>query len=98
MSRQDNKRKGEGSEEMETDGPKTKRLNAKQKNMTTTDLIVMNLPWKVDEDQLRTYFETYGELLMVQLKKDLEGKSLSLFWVQWSFEQAITVFTLQSDP
>jgi len=80
----DNKRKGDGGEEMETDGPKTKRLNAKAKiPQGTTDLIVMNLAWKVDETQLRAYFEQYGELMMVQLKKDLEGKSRGFGFIRF---------------
>ena len=58
---------------METDGPKTKRLNAKPKVVGTVDLIVMNLPFKLEEDAMRQYFETFGEMVMVQLKKDLEG-------------------------
>ena len=47
---------------METDGPKTKRLNAKPKTVTTTDLIVRNLPYTLEEEGLRAYFETFGEL------------------------------------
>ena len=58
---------------METDGPKTKRLNAKPKVVGTVDLIVMNLPFKLEEDAMKEYFGTFGELIMVQLKKDLEG-------------------------
>ena len=76
FSPQDNKRKGEEGEGGETvsDGPKTKRLNAKPRPVTTVDLIVMNLPFKLEEDAMRAYFETFGEMVMVQLKKDLEGK------------------------
>jgi len=82
----DNKRKGEEGEggEMETDGPKTKRLNAKPKQVvTTTDLIVRNLPYTLEEEGLRAYFETFGELVMVQLKKDLEGKSRGFGFIRY---------------
>jgi len=81
----DNKRKGEEGEggEMETDGPKTKRLNAKPKVVTTTDLIVRNLPYTLEEEGLRAYFETFGELVMVQLKKDLEGKSRGFGFIRY---------------
>ena len=51
----DNKRKGDEGEEMETDGPKTKRLNAKPKVVTTTDLIVRNLPYTLEEEGLKAY-------------------------------------------
>jgi len=82
----DNKRKGDEGEggEMETDGPKTKRLNAKPKTVTTTDLIVRNLPYTLEEEGLRSYFETFGELVMVQLKKDLEGKSRGFGFIRYA--------------
>ena len=31
------------------------------------DLIVLGLPWKTTEDELKQYFEQYGELLMAQV-------------------------------
>ena len=33
-----------------------------------SDLIVLGLPWKTSEQDLRAYFETFGELLMAQVK------------------------------
>lgn len=35
-----------------------------------TDLIVLGLPFKTTEQSLREYFETFGEVLMAQVKKD----------------------------
>ncbi|XP_076087017.1 TAR DNA-binding protein 43-like [Mytilus galloprovincialis] len=35
-----------------------------------SDLIVLGLPWKSTEEDLRKYFSNFGELLMVQVKKD----------------------------
>ncbi|XP_022344193.1 TAR DNA-binding protein 43-like isoform X1 [Crassostrea virginica] len=35
-----------------------------------SDLIVLGLPWKSNEDDLRRYFSTFGELLLVQVKRD----------------------------
>jgi len=35
----------------------------------TYDLIILGLPWKTTEDDIREYFEPFGEILMVQLKK-----------------------------
>ena len=32
-----------------------------------SDLIVLGLPWKSNEDDLRRYFSTFGELLLVQV-------------------------------
>lgn len=46
---------------------KTKRLDLKPK---CSDLIVLGLPWKTTEQELREYFESFGEVLMAQVKKD----------------------------
>lgn len=35
----------------------------------TFDLIILGLPWKTSEDDIREYFEPFGEILMIQLKK-----------------------------
>ncbi|XP_072947142.1 TAR DNA-binding protein 43-like [Epargyreus clarus] len=35
-----------------------------------SDLIVLGLPWKTGEDAVREYFASFGELLMVQVKRD----------------------------
>ena len=35
----------------------------------TYDLIILGLPWKTSEDDIREYFEPFGEILTVQLKK-----------------------------
>ncbi|XP_045766490.1 TAR DNA-binding protein 43-like [Maniola jurtina] len=35
-----------------------------------SDLIVLGLPWKTGEDAVRAYFAAFGELLMVQVKRD----------------------------
>ncbi|CAH8647188.1 unnamed protein product [Heterobilharzia americana] len=45
---------------------KQKRFDKK----TCTDLIVLNLPWRADESTLREYFSQYGDLVMVQIKRD----------------------------
>ena len=34
----------------------------------TSDLIILGLPWKTTEDDIREYFEPFGEIMMVQLK------------------------------
>lgn len=38
-----------------------------------SDLIVLGLPWKTGEDAVRDYFATFGELLMVQVKRDAKS-------------------------
>lgn len=35
-----------------------------------SDLIVLGLPWKTDEEAVRDYFASFGDLQMVQVKRD----------------------------
>lgn len=55
------KRKGDA---LEPPTAKTKRIE-KQK---CSDLIVLGLPWKCAEDDLRSHFSQFGELIMVQVR------------------------------
>ncbi|KAH8309394.1 hypothetical protein KR059_008939 [Drosophila kikkawai] len=64
----ENKRKSDDN--LENSTAKTKRIETR---LRCTDLIVLGLPWKTTEESLREYFESYGEVLMAQIKKD--GKS-----------------------
>jgi hypothetical protein len=61
----ENKRKSD--DHLENSTAKTKRMETKLK---CSDLIVLGLPWKTTEQQLREYFESFGEVLMAQVKKD----------------------------
>lgn len=36
----------------------------------TSDLIVLGLPWKTTEQDLKDYFSTFGEVIMVQVSVD----------------------------
>lgn len=38
-----------------------------------SDLIVLGLPWKTTEQELRDYFEPYGEVLMAQVTQSTLG-------------------------
>lgn len=48
-----------------------------------TDLIVLGLAWKSNEQVLREYFETFGEVLMVQVKTDSKGQSKGFGFVRF---------------
>lgn len=37
----------------------------------TSDLIVLGLPWKTTEQDLKDYFSTFGEVIMVQVLMSL---------------------------
>lgn len=41
--------------------------NKKIEKSKCSDLIVLGLPWKTSEQELRTYFEPFGEVLMAQV-------------------------------
>lgn len=47
----------------------SKNIKVDEDDGTTIDLIVLGLPWKTSEDDIKKYFEEFGEVLMVQLKK-----------------------------
>lgn len=50
-----------------------------------SDLIVLGLPWKSNEEDLRKYFQQFGELLMVQVKKDPKsGQSKGFGFVRFA--------------
>ena len=57
-------------EACENSALKPKRLGEKQR---CSDLIVLGLPWKSNEDDLKKYFLQFGELLMVQVSYDYQS-------------------------
>lgn len=76
----ENKRKSDDN--LENSTAKTKRMETK---LRCTDLIVLGLPWKTTEKDLREYFETFGEVLMAQVKKDTKtGQSKGFGFIRFS--------------
>ena len=66
----ENKRKGE--EGYDNPAAKTKRVDANK----CSDLIILGLPWKSTEDDLKSYFSQFGELLLVQVSWSLKFVAL----------------------
>ncbi|XP_043209157.1 TAR DNA-binding protein 43-like isoform X3 [Amphibalanus amphitrite] len=86
----ENKRKND--DQLEASLAKTKRLELKQK---CSDLIVLGLPWKTTEQELREYFESFGEVLMAQVKKDPKsGQSKGFGFIRFgTFESQMRVLS-----
>ncbi|BES92204.1 mRNA Hypothetical protein [Nesidiocoris tenuis] len=76
----ENKRKSD--DHLENSTAKTKRMETKMK---CSDLIILGLPWKTSEQQLREYFESFGEVLMAQVKKDSKtGQSKGFGFIRFA--------------
>lgn len=54
-----------------------------------SDLIVLGLPWKTTENELREYFEPFGEVLMAQVKKDIKtGQSKGFGFIRFGLYES----------
>lgn len=76
----ENKRKSD--DHLENSTAKTKRIETKLK---CSDLIILGLPWKTTEQQLREYFESFGEVLMAQVRVYLYRCSILINSVCYAF-------------
>ena len=56
--------KRKGDEGIDNPQPKMKRVDTTKR---CSDLIVLGLPWKSEEEDVREYFEKFGELVLVQV-------------------------------
>ncbi|PAA69925.1 hypothetical protein BOX15_Mlig000993g2, partial [Macrostomum lignano] len=75
----DNKRKVE-HDEMDNLSSKPKKADRKK----CTDLIVLGLPYKITEEDLREYFGKFGELVMTQVKRDQKGSSKGYGFIRFA--------------
>jgi len=72
----DNKRK---ADDHEADArPKRSALLEKP-----TDLVVLNMPYDTTEDNMRSFFDKFGELSFVQLKKKADGSSRGYGFIRY---------------
>ena len=54
-------------------------VKMKRGDMKTSDLIVLGLPWKTTEQDLKDYFSTFGEVIMVQVCYTFKKKNRPTF-------------------
>ncbi|XP_061910319.1 TAR DNA binding protein, like isoform X2 [Entelurus aequoreus] len=60
----------------------------------TSDLIVLGLPWKTTEQDLKEYFSPFGEVIMVQIKRDAKGNSKGFGFVRFTdYETQVKVIS-----
>lgn len=84
----DNKRKGDVG--LDNPASKTKKLDK------CTDLIVMGLPWRTTEEEMRTHFESYGPLVLCSIKRDPKnGRSRGYGFIRFQ-EYAAQVMCLSN--
>ncbi|XP_029434480.1 TAR DNA-binding protein 43 [Rhinatrema bivittatum] len=70
-------------------------VKVKRAVQKTSDLIVLGLPWKTTEQDLKEYFGTFGEVIMVQVKKDVKtGHSKGFGFVRFTeYETQVKVMS-----
>ena len=57
-------------------------VKMKRGDMKTSDLRVLGLPWKTTEQDLKDYFATFGEVIMVQVRCKTWKKNVGTFLSQ----------------
>ena len=57
--------KRKGDEGLDNPQPKMKRVDSQKK---CSDLIVLGLPWRSSEEDVKEYFEQFGDLVLVQVQ------------------------------
>ena len=83
--------KRKSDDHQETSVAKNKKVDKNK----CSDLIVLGLPWKTTEPELREYFEAIGEVLMAQVKKDAKtGQSKGFGFIRFaSYETQMRVLS-----
>ena len=68
----------------EDNGLNADRAKRTERNKCS-DLIVLGLPWKTTEQELREYFEPFGEVLMAQVRSILKQylRNISANTAKW---------------
>jgi len=76
----DRKRKAVEDESL----PEVSQKMNKFESIKTTDLLILGMPYKCTEDDVRQYFSQFGNLVMVQVKRDtITGRSKGFGFVRY---------------
>lgn len=57
-------------------------------SVSDMDLVVLGLPWKVTEEDLKKYFAKFGQVEYTQIKTDLNGKSKGYGFVRFKHKKS----------
>ncbi|XP_050427803.1 TAR DNA-binding protein 43-like [Adelges cooleyi] len=57
-------------------------------SVSDMDLVVLGLPWKVTEDDLKSYFSKFGQVEYTQIKTDPNGKSKGYGFVRFKHKKS----------
>ena len=68
----------------DADPPQSVQSKRSASMQKCSDLIVLGLPWELNEDDLSKYFSKYGELVMTQIKRDENKKSRGYGFIRFS--------------
>ena len=63
-------------------------VQSKRPMQKCSDLIVLGLPWLLDEEDLKEYFSQFGELTMTQIKRDENQKSRGFGFIRYATIEA----------
>lgn len=70
------------------DSIKTEDDDGDDNSVSDMDLVVLGLPWKVTEEDLKKYFAKFGQVEYTQIKTDLNGKSKGYGFVRFKHKKS----------
>ncbi|CAD5216271.1 unnamed protein product [Bursaphelenchus xylophilus] len=77
-----NKQNKEVFNKSDESGDSDKTGGSKEPKLPCSDLIVLGLPYKCTEKELREYFERFGKVVLCEIKKDQKGESRGFGFIQ----------------
>merc|ERR1719318_738943 len=75
----------ENKRKIDDHSEETNTITKRRMESLCLDLIVLGLPWKTTDQELRAHFEEFGQLVMAQVKKDIQtGKSKGFGFIRFA--------------